>query len=215
VRRPEGGRSGAYLQQDVHSTSVLSELFMRQMIPVQPDTLYRMGVYARLRSGQAYVHVLNEDMYAYAAKSEMKVSWGNSPLSPQFVDFAKTRSPKPDEWVRVEMEFRSKKDEKFLNFGVGSYYERGSIDFDDAFFVPARTELVISVSGEELKSITVTNEKGDVRWQSGPLPSGTTNLSQRIPDLSTADSYEVIAVTTKNQRISQWIQLHRGRGQGC
>ncbi len=203
-RKPSGGRNGAYLQMEVHTASILSELFVRQTIAVEPDTLYRAGVFARIRSGQAIIHVLNEDFYAYTAKSEMKVSWADTPLSPLFVPVGWTRSPAQDKWVWLETEVRSNKDEHHLHLGIGSYWERGSIDFDDVFFGVARTDLTVAVEGEELRGVVVADGAGTICWDSGLLPPGTRSISQKIEDVSTLGSYEVTATTASNQKISKW-----------
>ena len=204
ARIPKGGRHGAYLRVDVLTTSVLSELFVRQPISVEPDTLYRMGVFARIRSGLAIIHMLNEDLYAYTAKSESKQSWQGSLLGPDFVPVEWLAGPAPDEWVWIEQEVRSKKDEHKLYFGVGSYYERASVDFDDVFFGLARTDLAFEVRVAALQSIEVKDDTGKVCWQSGALPAGTDSLRQTVPQLSTARRYAVTVTAGGQPPVSQW-----------
>ncbi|CAN5388573.1 hypothetical protein BH09VER1_BH09VER1_07740 [soil metagenome] len=203
-RIPEGGHHGAYLRVDVLTTSVLSELFVRQPVAVEPDTLYRMGVFARIRSGLAIIHMLNEDRYAYTAKSETKASWRGTPLYPDFVPVEWLAGPAPDEWVWIEQEVRSKKDEHKLYFGVGSYYERASVDFDDAFFGLARTDLTLEVKAASLQAIEVKNDEGKVCWQSGVLPAGTDSIRHTVPGLSTARRYAVTVTAAGQPPVSQW-----------
>lgn len=203
-RKEKGGRSGAFLTMDVLTASLLSELFIRQEVSVQPDTLYRIGVYARIRSGQAYLHILNQDKYAYRAKNEFKTSWRGSPLTGSFVPAERLRGPKPDEWVLISTEIRTKKDETLLYVDVGSYYERASVDFDDVYCEAAHTALSVDVACQNLKQVVVSDDAGVTHWDSGGLQADTDRIKKTLSGLPSEKKYKVTVINSENKSFSQW-----------
>ena len=167
-RVPENGRHGAFLSID--ATSTVMSGYCAQLVQVEPDTLYQVGAWTRLRGGYAllWMHTyVNGRRYDQRAKL---VSWGGNPVVPDFVPLEWTRSPAPDKWLWLGRELRTWKEQTRVNMHLGSYFERGSMDFDDAFLGLARTTLKVKASGERISRVTVKNDAGDVCWESDPLP---------------------------------------------
>jgi hypothetical protein len=148
--------------------------------------------------------MLHGDMYAYTARQAIEVSWKRSLLSDGFVRPDWLSGPSPQDWIPIELEIRTQPDERLVYFGIGSYYEHGSMDFDDAFMGLARTALTIHVSGQSLRNVVVMDQAGHVCWASGNLSAGTTEVRHTIPELSTAGRYEVRATTADGKEVSQW-----------
>ena len=132
------------------------------------------------------------------------VSWGKNPLVPDFVPLQWTRSPSPDQWIRMGRELRTWKGQTYVNMHLGSFFERGSMDCDDAFLGLARTTLNVKGFGETVTKVTVKNAAGDVCWESGALPAQTTRLDQAIPDLPTDTRYQVSIGTASGKEIVKW-----------
>ena len=201
-RGPENGRHGAFL--GIDATSTVMSGYCAQAVEVEPDTLYRVGVWTRLRGGYAllWMHAyVNGRRYDQRAKL---VSWGKNPLVPDFVPLEWTRSPASDQWIWMGRELRTWKEQTQVNMHLGSYFERGSMDFDDAFLGFAQTTLKVKVSGEEFTQVTVKNAAGDVCWESGVLPAKTMRVDQTIPDLPTDTRYQISIKTASGKEVVKW-----------
>ena len=201
-RIPEDGRHGAFLRIDAKST-VMSG-YCAQVVKVAPDTLYRVGTWARLRGGGALLWMhgyVNGRRYDQRAKL---VSWGKNPVVPDFVPLEWTRSPAPDQWIWTGRELRTWEGQTQVNMHLGSYFERGSMDFDDAFLGLARTTLKVSVFGETFAGVTVKNAIGDVCWESGPLPAETFRVDQTVPDLPTDTRYQISVRAVSGKETVRW-----------
>ncbi|MCK5803045.1 MAG: hypothetical protein KAI66_09445 [Lentisphaeria bacterium] len=201
-RMPEDGRHGAFLKIDAKST-VMSG-YCAQVVKVAPDTLYRVGAWTRLRGGYALLWMHSYVKGRRFDQREKLVSWGKNPLSPDFVPLEWTRSPPPDKWIWLGRELRTWKEQTQVNMHLGSYFERGSMDFDDAFLGLARTTLKVTVSGEEITKITVKNLAGDICWESADLPAKMTRVEQAIPDLPTGTRYQISIRTASGREAVKW-----------
>jgi hypothetical protein len=201
-RQPIGGRSGACLRVAGHS-SIMSG-YLAQYLAIRPATRYVAGAWLRLRAGHCLIWLLSYpegrrwDVYLH------KTSWGGNPLVPDFVPLAYTDSPPPDQWIWVGDEFTSEPRQDSLNFHVGSYFERGSMDFDDAFLGLARTKLTLRVAGDVLRSVRVADDTGRECWSSGALPADTTSVRQEVPDLPTRARYCVTVTTAAGKEVQKW-----------
>ena len=201
-RVPKGGRHGAFLRID--ATSAVMSGYCAQVVKVEPDTLYRAGAWVRLRGGYALLW-----MHAYVKgrqydQREKVVSWGKNPIAPDFVPLEWTRSPAPDKWIWMGRELRTWKGQRHVTMHLGSYFERGSMDFDDAFVGLARTTLKLRIDGKALTKVTVKNAAGDVCWESGALPARTTRVDRAIPDLPTDTRYRVAVETASGKEVVKW-----------
>lgn len=201
-RQAAGGRSGACLR--VEGRSSIMSGYLAQHLAVLPATRYVGGAWLRLRAGHCLIWLLSYpagqrwDVYIHQA------SWGGNPLVPDFVPLAYTDSPPPDRWVWVGQEFTSQPTQDSLNFHVGSYFERGSMDFDDAFLGLARTTLTVTVAGEALRRVRVSNEAGAECFSSGDLPPDTRRLDKALPDLPTRTRYCLTATTAAGKEVQRW-----------
>ncbi len=201
-RQATGGRQGACARVDGLSSRMSG--YLAQFVPVQPATRYRAGAWLRLRGGHCLIWLLSYvagrrwDVYIH------KASWGGNPLVPNFIPLEFTDSPPPDQWVWVGQEFTTESGQTNLNFHVGSYFERGSMDFDDAFLGLARTTLRVKVAGEALRSVTVQDDGGKEWLATGPLPEQTTSFEREMKEMPTSARYQVIVRTIAGQEVRRW-----------
>lgn len=214
-KRVPGGRSGACLQV-VGRSSIMSG-YLAQFLGIAPSTRYVGGAWLRLRAGHCLIWLLS---YPSGQRWDVyipRATWGGSPLVPDFVPLAYTNSgyswvaggrdgpnTAPDEWAWVGQEFTSEPTQNSINFHVGSYFERGSMDFDDCFLGLARTKLTVRVGGEALRSVRVADDKGKECWTSGDLSSNTTAVDKELPDLPTLARYSVTVTTAAGKEVQQW-----------
>jgi hypothetical protein len=214
-QRQSRGRSGACLR--VQGLSSIMSGYLAQHFAVTPGTRYVGGAWLRLRAGHCLIWLLaypsgqRWDVYIH------KASWGGNPLVPDFVPLDYTNGgyswvgTSPDaadsghaQWSWVGQEFTTEPAQNSLNFHVGSYFERGDMDFDDCFLGLARTKLSLQVSGAVLKEVRVESDAGKLCWSSGALPDGTTAVRQELPDLSTQLRYKVVALTAAGEEVQRW-----------
>ncbi len=201
-RLPTGGRTGACLQVDGLSSRMSG--YLAQHLRVKPDTRYLAGSWLRIRGGHCLVWLLSYvagqrwDVYIH------KASWGGCPLVPDFIPLSYTDSPPPDRWIWVGQEFTTAPGQTNLNFHVGSYFERGSMDFDDAFLGLAKTTLHIQAGGEALAGVVVKDEAGKECYSSGPLAAGTITFDREVRDLPTNTRYQVVVRTAGGKEVARW-----------
>lgn len=202
VRQPGRGRTGACLHV-VGRSSIMSG-YLAQHVRLEPATRYVGGAWLRLQAGHCLIWLLSYvegrrwDIYLH------KSTWEGNPLVPDFIPAAFTASPPPDQWLWVGQEFATEAKQTNLNFHVGSYFERGVMDFDDAYLGLARTKLMVRVEGEALRRVRVANDKGEQCWNSGDLPAGTTTLSHELPEVSTQVRYCVTATDAAGKEVQRW-----------
>jgi len=197
-----GGYRGAYLRVDAHGST--SNGYLSQAVHVQADTLYRAGIWVRIRGGtmvmwlHGYVDGKRFDERAYLR------SYGALPLIPDFVKIEWTTSPDPDKWVWVGREFRTWPGQSGVNPHFGAYFDRGSMDLDEPFIGLARTALNLKIRGAPLRSVRVLNEAGDEVFAGDELPDGTTSFERTLPDLPTDTRYRVSVTTTDGEVTERW-----------
>jgi len=197
-----GGYRGAYLRMDAHGST--SNGYLSQPVRLVGDTLYRAGIRVRLRGGRmvlwlhAWVNERRFDERVY------HTSWGALPLIPDFVNLDWTTSPDPEAWTWVGREFRTWPEQTSVNPHFGVFFERGSMDLDEAFIGLARTTLKLTAGGAPLARVVLRDQADKVRWDSGPLAAGTTRLEQDVPDLPTDTRYRVVVTTRDGEEIEQW-----------
>ena len=201
-RVPENGRQGAFLRID--ATSTVASGYCAQIAKVEPDTLYRAGAWARLRGGHAllWMHAYVKGR-RYDQRAEL-FSWGGNPLVPDFVPLELTRSPPPDAWRWLGREFRTWEGQSQVNMHLGSFFERGSMDFDDAFLGLARTTLNVKIAGDEIVTVTVKNAAGNVCWESGALPAKTTLVEHALSGVPTDTRYQISVKTSSGKEAAKW-----------
>jgi len=208
VQKVEGkGRNGgACVRQEVNTDSVLSELFIRQAVTVKPDTLYRAEIWAKIKSGRAYLHIIDsriKDESSQNAVYKYLISWHDSPLIPDFIDKEWTRSPPADQWNKIEAEMGSGKGD-VMYFDFGSYYGKGSVDYDDAFFGEALTDMTVTVKGEDVISVDVNDEFGKLAWTGKETEKNGGTYIFKIGKLKTSSKYKITVKAKNTQEKSVW-----------
>ncbi len=198
----QGGYHGAYLRVDARGST--SNGYLSQPVHVAPDTLYRAGVWVRLRGGtcvlwlHGYVEGRRYDERAYLK------SYGALPLIPDFIDLAWTDSPDPQQWVWRGREFRTWPQQGSVNPHFGAYFDRGSLDLDEPFIGLARTALTVTVTGTAITRVVVADARAKVWWDSGPVAPGQPRLTRTLADLPTDTRYVVTARDADGTEVSTW-----------
>lgn len=148
------------IRQEVDVDSILSELFIRQAVPVKKQTIYRAEIWTRLRYGRAYLHLIDH-MVNQGSLAKMKykylISWHENPILDDFIDVAWIKSPAPTEWKKLESELSSG-DGEVIYFDFGAYYGKASADYDDAFLGEAFTEMTILAENCNAADIIVSDD---------------------------------------------------------
>jgi hypothetical protein len=197
----QGGYKGAYLRVDARGST--SNGYLSQPLHVEPDTLYRVGIWLRLRGGtcvlwlHGYVDGKRYDERAYAH------SLGSMPFIPDFVNLEWTDSPDPTKWAWLGREFRTWAGQGSINPHFGAFFDRGSMDLDEPFLGLARTRLIISVTGGPITQVVACNEAGQTVWDSGVL-APTQRFAHMVDDLPTDTRYLVKVTAADGTEVSQW-----------
>ena len=198
----QGGYKGAYLRVDARGST--SNGYLSQPLHVQPDTLYRAGIWLRLRGGtcvmwlHGYVGGKRFDERAYA------YSYGALPLIPDFVKLEWTHSPDPDRWAWLGREFRTWVGQESVNPHFGAFFDRGSMDLDEPFIGLARTRLIVAVTGGPIKQVVASDERGKVVWDSGVLADSPERVEHTVEELPTDTRYVVKVTAADGTEVSQW-----------
>ncbi len=201
MRHPGAGRKGAFVRVDCVRSNILTSGFVNQTVSVRPGGRYVARVWVRFHAGRAYLRLLPSS----GSGSEIhRVSWLGSPLVPGFLSREMTGSSSEDEWILLASEPVQAGDDGVLTIGLGTYQERSSVDFDEAFLGEAVTELSFRVSGEPLKWVAVRDEAGNDIWGSGELNGSASLVEEKIPNLSTVSRYQIVARSMANQEVQRW-----------
>jgi len=198
----QGGYRGAYLRVDARGTT--SNGYLSQPLHVAADTLYRAGIWVRLRGGtcvlwlHAWVDGKRFDERAYAH------SYGALSLIPDFLNLEWTNSPDPEQWAWLGREFRTWATQGNVNPHFGAYFDRGSMDLDEPFIGLARTRLAIAVAGGPIKQVVASDERGKTVWDSGVLAASPERVEHAVEELPTDTRYVVRVTAADGTEVSRW-----------
>ncbi len=192
-----------YLRQRTNYDSILTEMFIRQMVPVRPMTTYRASIRARIHHGMANLHILADPAQPYKAPYAGVRSWERTPLT-EFLDMSYLRGPAPEEWVELSLTFRTTALEDLVAFDFGSYVGRAQIDFDAADLRAAATDISIRVTYPGDVHVTVYGDADPEKpvwtapfWR--PAADGAVFLA---PQLSTDQNYTIKVINSDKEEFT-------------